>query len=112
MTHCNEQVLHASQWCALLPADDTTSSTVALAAVPLQDIEEGEGDDGDGGVATAMEGVQLSDGGRGGAGGSLPGPSGEGELGGGEAQYKRHGHGLELWLQGDELAAAPLLLPN
>lgn len=42
-----------------------------------QDIEEGEGDDGDGGVATAMEGVQLSDGGRGGAGGSLPGPCGE-----------------------------------
>ena len=45
--------------------------------MPLQDIEEGEGDDGDGGVATAMEGVQLSDGGRGGGDGFLPGPCGE-----------------------------------
>lgn len=55
---------------AYLPAAMTAASP------SHQDIEEGEGDDGDGGVATAMGGVQLSDGGRGGAGGSLPGPSG------------------------------------
>ena len=81
--------------------------------MPLKDIEEGDGYDGDGGVATAMEGVQLSDGGRGGAGGSLPGPSGEEEMGeGGRHNTRRHGHWLEVWPQGDELAAAPLLLPN
>lgn len=52
-------------------------AAMAAASPSHQDIEEGEGDDGDGGVATAMGGVQLSDGGRGGAGGRLPGPSGE-----------------------------------
>ena len=51
---------------------------VAAHVYIAQDAEEGEGEENDGGVATAMEGVQLSD--RGGGGGGLPGPSGAGAV--------------------------------